>query len=150
MSVNSLFSIVIILILWLGFLHVQFWLLQKRLKILFNGRKAADLEEIMAEQIKRLRKNEENFKELVKIAEQLEKMASHSIQKVGLVRFNPFKDTGGNQSFSLALLDSFNNGLVITSLFNREENHIFAKPVSQKKSSYPLSAEEKEAIEKAD
>lgn len=149
MSTDLLFAIIIILTLWLGLVQIQFWLMQKRIRALFSGRKAADLEEIIAEQMKRLRKNEENFKELVKITEQLEKMASHSIQKVGLIRFNPFKNTGGDQSFSLALLDSFNNGLVITSLFNREENHIFAKPISQKKSSYPLSAEEKEAIEKA-
>ena len=73
-------------------------------------------------------------------------MTSRSIQKVGVVRFNPFKETGGNQSFSIALLDSKDNGLVISSLFTRQGTRIYAKPVKNGKSTYQLSKEELEAI----
>lgn len=79
----------------------------------------------------------------------LKKKNSFAIQKLGIVRFNPFKETGGNQSFSIALLDDHNNGLVITSLYGREGNRVFAKPIENNKSKYLLSEEEKKALEKA-
>jgi len=90
--------------------------------------------------------------ELKKISEELEKLKKEnkfSIQRIGLVRFNPFSELGGNQSFSVALLDGNNNGFVITSLYTREGNRIYAKPISDGKSQYLLSREEKEAIDKA-
>ena len=72
-----------------------------------------------------------------------------SIQKTGVVRFNPFSEIGGDQSFSIALLNKNNDGLVITSLYTRERNRVYAKPIIKGKSQYLLSKEEKEALEKA-
>ena len=96
------------------------------------------------------------FKNLEKDIERLttefeifKKESTFSIQKVGIVRFNPFSEIGGNQSFSLALLDGNNDGVVITSLYTREGNRVYSKPIKQGKSKYLLSTEEKEAIEKA-
>ncbi len=66
-----------------------------------------------------------------------------------MVRFNPFKEIGGDQSFSIALLDSNNDGIVITSLYGREGNRVFGKPIKNGKSRYLLSGEEKKAIEQA-
>jgi hypothetical protein len=68
---------------------------------------------------------------------------------VGLVRFNPFGEVGGDQSFSIALLDSDHNGFVITSHYAREASRIYAKPVKNGKSTYALSEEEKGAIKEA-
>lgn len=116
---------------------------------MFKGKEVADLEGIIFEQIKRLRQNEKNLKELEKFCKNLEKIAQKSIQKIGVVRFNPFKDMGGNQSFSIALLDAFDFGLVISSLFTREGTRIYTKPIEQGSSKYPLTEEEKEAIETA-
>lgn len=87
-----------------------------------------------------------------KISEELEKLkkeSEFSIQKVGIVRFNPFSEIGGDQSFSIALLNKNNDGLVITSLYTRERNRVYAKPIIKGKSQYLLSKEEKEALEKA-
>lgn len=75
--------------------------------------------------------------------------AETSVRKVGLVRYNPFSGMGGDQSFSIALLDSKDNGFIITSLFSREGTRVYAKPVKNGQSEYQLSDEEKEAIEKA-
>ncbi len=69
-----------------------------------------------------------------------------NINKIGVIRFNPFEGFGGNQSFSLAMLDADNRGAVITSLFSRDGNRVYAKPIENGVSSYPLSKEEKEAI----
>jgi hypothetical protein len=72
-----------------------------------------------------------------------------SVQKVGMVRFNPFSEVGGDQSFSVALLDGSNNGIVITSLYIREGNRVYGKPVNNGQSKYQLSNEENKAVEKA-
>lgn len=96
-----------------------------------------------------LRKLEEKVGGLSLELENLKKEIKFPIQKFAIVRFNPFSDIGSDQSFSIALLDGKNNGFVITSLYSREGNRIFAKPIEKGNSIYPLSKEEKEAIEKA-
>ena len=92
---------------------------------------------------------EKNFKKLSQELEKLKKESQFFISKVGIVRYNPFSQIGGNQSFSIAFLDGKNNGFVITSLYTREGNRVYAKPVQNGKSQYFLSKEEKEAIAKA-
>ena len=116
---------------------------------MFKGKEVADLEGVIFEQIKRLRQNEKNIRELARFCQELEKTAQKSIQKTGVVRFNPFKDMGGDQSFSIALLDAYDSGLVISSLFTREGTRIYTKPIDQGNSKYPLTEEEKRAIEQA-
>lgn len=72
------------------------------------------------------------------------------LHRVGLVRFNPFSETGGDQSFSLALLDGHKSGFVVSSLHSRESTRIYAKPVKEGKvEGYQSSKEEGEAISKA-
>jgi len=71
------------------------------------------------------------------------------LQHVGIVRFNPYQDTGGDQSFSLALLDAYGDGIVISGLFARGAPRLFAKPIQGGTSTYPLSDEEKQALAKA-
>ncbi len=122
---------------------------RKRIKIFFKGRKTQDLEGVIAEQLKRMKKTENDVKELFEWNEKLQKIADISIQKVGVVRFNPFKDVGGDQSFAIALLDNNNNGVVISSLYSREGTRVYTKPIENGTSSYHLSEEEKQAIQKA-
>ena len=69
--------------------------------------------------------------------------------RVAVKRYNPFGGKGGDQSFSLALLDDNGRGFVITSIFLEGSSRIFAKPIVAGKSEYQLSAEEREAIEQA-
>ena len=104
-----------------------------------------DLKAILA-QFKYL---EENFEKISKELENFKKESKFSIQKVGIIRFNPFSEVGSDQSFSIALLNGNNDGIVITSLYTREENRVYGKPIKAGLSGYHLSAEEKEAIEKA-
>lgn len=72
-----------------------------------------------------------------------------SLQRVGLVRFNPFEDTGGNQSFALALLDANGDGLVVSSLHSRGGTRVYAKAVVAGKSEAALSDEETRAVREA-
>jgi len=98
---------------------------------------------------KDLKKVLKQFEELRKQVEKISQTSKTSVQKVGIVRYNPFSEVGGNQSFSVALLDGHNNGIVITSLFSRDGNRVYGKPVKNGHSEYSLSNEEKKAIEKA-
>jgi len=99
--------------------------------------------------LKQFKVLQNNFQQLLLEVEKIKKEQVFSIQKVGLIRYNPFSEVGGNQSFSLALLDAQDNGVVITSLYNREGNRVYSKPIEQGQSFYPLSAEEIKAIELA-
>jgi hypothetical protein len=69
-----------------------------------------------------------------------------SIQHIGLVRYNPFEDTGSDQSFAIALLDDDRDGVVLSSLHGRANTRIFAKPVTDGASAHNLSDEETQAI----
>ncbi len=73
----------------------------------------------------------------------------YSLQRVGLVRFNPFADTGGDQSFAVAVLDRLGNGFVFSSLHGRSGTRFYAKPLRNGQSSYQLSDEEAEAVKSA-
>ncbi len=140
---------ILILLAWNVFLQLRMEKTRKRIKIFFKGRKTKDLEEVIAEQIRRMEGMEGDIKKIFKWNEELQKLADISITKVGVVRFNPFKDTGGDQSFAIALLDKNNNGLVISSLYSREGTRIYTKPIENGKSSYHTSKEEEQAITKA-
>ena len=104
-----------------------------------------NLKEVLAQ----FRDLEKNFEKISQELENLKKESKFSVQKIGIVRFNPFSEVGGDQSFSIALLDGNNNGIVITSLYSREGNRVYGKPIKAGQSEYSLSKEEKEAIEKA-
>jgi hypothetical protein len=71
------------------------------------------------------------------------------IRHVGLVRFSPFHDTGSDQSFALALLDGRRDGVVITALHSRTDSRLYAKPVERGTSSYSLTPEERDAMDRA-
>jgi hypothetical protein len=80
---------------------------------------------------------------------QLEAGARHMVQRVGIVRFNPFEDTGGDQSFVVALLDAESNGVVLTSLHARAGTRVYLRTVIGGRCDVTLSAEEVEALRQA-
>jgi hypothetical protein len=77
---------------------------------------------------------------------QLRLVMPTAMQKFGMVRFNPFGDTGGDQSFALCVADAQGNGFVMSSLHHRTESKVYAKPLSAWQSGYSLSAEEQQAM----
>jgi hypothetical protein len=110
-----------------------------------NKKQPENLNEVLKELTKLAEKNAELEKEIVKLKTETQ----FFFKKVGFIRYNPFDNLGGDQSFSLALLDSNDNGFVITSLFSREGNRVYAKTIKSGQSGYSLSGEEKQALEKA-
>lgn len=116
---------------------------------LVAGEEVPSIEEIVLKHKKTLATHNKNLKELGEILEELVESNKFNIQKSGLVRFNPFADSGGNMSFSLALLDGNDNGIVISSLHAREGTRIYSKTITNGVSEYHLTEEEKEAVHNA-
>ena len=110
-----------------------------------NKKETKSLKEVLAN----FKDLEKNFDKLSEEMENFKKENKFSIQQVGIVRFNPFSEVGGDQSFSIALLDGKGDGVVITSLYTREGNRVYGKPIKNGKSEYLLSKEEQEAINQA-
>jgi hypothetical protein len=127
-----------------------FWLskTEKRLKKVFAGKKAKDLEDLiflLNEEIKSLHNTKT---QLQKDVEVLNTKMKKAIRGVDTIRFNPFADQGGNQSFTIGLLDEENNGLVLSSLYSRERMSVFAKPIKEGRSEHELTEEEKKVLNK--
>lgn len=137
-----------ILIISVFVIAVYFLKMRKKLDLFFR-KGEEDLEKLLASQIKTLEKQETDIEKIFEEISRLKDISQKSFQKVSLIRFNPFKNVGSNQSFSIALLDLNNNGFVITSIYSREGNQVYAKPINEGKSEYSLSKEEGEAVEKA-
>ncbi len=123
-------------------------LMELRLKKLFRGKKAGDLETVLQnldEELKKLSLSREKTDVYLK---EVEERLKKSLKKVGVVRFNPFRESGSNQSFSMAFLDECGNGAVISVLYTRDNIKVYAKPVQSYKSEYSLTGEENEAIKR--
>ena len=103
----------------------------------------------MEEVLAYLKKLEEKYNNLSKELSAFREKSKKDVQKVGIVRFNPFPEVGGDQSFSITLLDDNNDGFVITSHYHRESNRVYAKPIKNSQSQYQLSKEEEDAINRA-
>ena len=116
------------------------------MKKLGNGK---NIDENLKVYMDRVQKVEDLNKEIIQYCERLDKTVDTCIQKIGIVRYNAFKDTGSDLSFTLALLDEKNNGVVLNGIYSREMSNIYAKPVKDGKSQYTLSEEEQEAIKRA-
>ena len=119
---------------------------KKFLEKLGNGN---NIEEDLETYMYRVEKVEKQNAEITNYVKTLDEDLTRCIQKVGIVRYNAFKDTGSDLSFTLALLDEHNDGVVLNGIYSREMSNIYAKPVKNGESSYTMSEEEKLAVQKA-
>lgn len=129
------------------YLYRELFRLKKNVHTLFAGKKAQDLEEVILGQIAQLKAVEDGIIALKDADQRILAQLSLAVQKVGMLRFNPFGNEGGNQSFAVALLDNYDSGVIILSLYSRDGVRIYAKPVKEGKSEYQLSKEEEEALQ---
>ncbi len=132
-----------------GYCTWQIISINKLKKAFFAGGKALSLESVIYSLKQELQNSREQETALMQELNELKTKVTFAVQKVGLVRFNPFNDGGGNFSFSLALLDEHNTGIIITSMYGREQNRIYTKKIDQGKCEIKLTDEEQQAVEKA-
>ncbi len=136
-------------LVWLIVLSYYSYRSSQHYQKLVQGSDRQNLSQILDKIIDDLKKNNQNIEELEKELNHLSQKSVLYIQKVGLLRFNPFSDTGGDQSFILTILDNQDTGIVLTSLHSRGITRWYAKKVKQGVGvDHELSEEEKLAIKK--
>jgi hypothetical protein len=147
-----------VIVLVLAILGMAAWLLvpqrsesrlRSRLRRILSDNGSTGLDEVLAGQTTRIEQLATRVDALTALQRELETSTGRSLQKVGVVRFNPFQDSGGDQSFAIALLDQRGSGVVVSSLHGRAETRIFAKQVTNGRSTHSLSDEEQQAIREA-
>lgn len=120
--------------------------LGRRLASLTQGSDAQSLEAVLGSHIDRVRKVVSDLDRVEARIAMVERDLQATFGRVGIVRFNPFEETGGNQSFALALLDGRGDGFVVSSLHARAGTRVYAKAIAKGASETALSTEESEAL----
>jgi uncharacterized protein DUF4446 len=141
--------VAVALVVWLATLQRSESRLRTRLRRILSDNGTAGLDEILGGQAKSIEQLSSRVDALNALERELEATSRLALQKVGVVRFNPFQGSGGDQSFAIALLDQAGTGVVISSLHGRAETRIFAKQIANGRSRHALSDEEQQAIRAA-
>jgi hypothetical protein len=145
---NMLFMVVIFVIMVVYVTKMR--KLKKNYDAFFNtGYDVKNLEELIHSCLFKTHDVMDQNKEIVKSLNRIEGNMLRCVQKIALIRYNAFDDVGSDQSFSIALMDNSDNGLVISGIYNRQSSAVYAKTVEAGKSKYTLSAEEIQAIDRA-
>lgn len=148
-SAGVLYAILGGVIIWL--LILSYLAYQERifLKKLFPKDSQGEIRDKLREVLQAVSVSRQECQSLNKNLREVSKEGLRHIQRVALLRYNPYQDTGGDQSFSLALMDGRGDGIVITSLHTRSGTRVYTKSVSKGKSEIQLSKEEQEVVSKA-
>ena len=123
--------------------------LEARYERLLQGTEGGNLESVLNQHLVSVSQALVRVDALQITCDDINVRLSKAVQHVGIVRFNPFADTGGDLSFALALADAEGNGVVICNLHGRGDSRLFAKPLQAWQSAYSLSNEESQAVQMA-
>ncbi|MDA8188468.1 MAG: DUF4446 family protein, partial [Dehalococcoidales bacterium] len=144
-----LLVLVVVTLVWLVSLQSRLGKMSRQYRTLTRNVDSGNLEELLENHLNHLYQTSMKVDDVTAFCQELEQSLRRAIQQVGVVRFNPFNDTGGDQSFAIALLDGAGDGIVLSSLYSRSGNRIYAKVVEGGQSKYPLTDEEQHAIAQA-
>lgn len=145
----AVMALVIILIFIETLNRVEIRRVEKRYKKMMKGSMGKSIEEMVLEHTNLVNQSLESVEEIKNAYSQIQSRVTNCIQKYAVVRYRAFDDVGSDLSYSIALLDDKNNGVVITGIYGRNESTTFAKPIENGISKYDLSDEEKQAIRNA-
>jgi len=141
-----LLAVLVGLVIWLA---IRLRRVENSYRTLTSGTNAGSLEAVLEDHVRQVRQATERVTELDDLSRQIERASRSHIQRLGFLRFNPFRDSGGDQSFAVALADQDGNGVVVSGLHGRDATRVYAKPLTAWESVYPLTDEERQAIRKA-
>ncbi len=123
------------------------WRTFKKFKNLTNRVEGGNLEEVLDQILTSEKLKEKEIDKIKQEVAEIVKEKKYALQKISLVKFNPFSDLGGDQSFSLAVMDGHDQGFVITGLHGRKTTRVYTKIISENE--VKLSEEEKKAVSQA-
>lgn len=116
---------------------------EKNMNKLGEGKDFAQMLQNYVSQVDKLNKRDD---QIIEVCNNINNELSHCIKKVGLYKYDAFGNTKNSLSFTLALLDRENNGIIINSIYGQDNSNVYSKPIIKGTSKYNLSSEEKEAI----
>lgn len=115
---------------------------ENRYKKLMRGTSNNNLEEMLLQRLNSIEDAKETSEKALKECEKLEIKMKDCIQKVAIMRYKAFENVGSDLSFSIAMLDDKNDGVILTGIYGRQESTTYAKPIDKGISRYDLSEEE--------
>ncbi len=136
-------------LIWNLVLSIQISNINKKYKKFMRGTTTKNIEQLVLDQIDTVEVAASRVELINNDLIELKNQVDRCIQKHGIVRYNAFKDTGSDLSYTIALLDNFNNGVLLTGIYGRSETVSYAKPIESGKSSYPLSEEEENVLRRS-
>ncbi|MEY8000737.1 DUF4446 family protein [Clostridium sp. Mt-5] len=145
--VIGLFVVAIILIIMNVIIFKSLNRLEKRYKRLMRGSNNKNLEELIIKYLDNIDNVKKESEDIKKLYDNLSLRIKYCIQKISIIRYRAFEDVGSDLSFSIALLDEKNDGVIITGIYGRDESTTYAKPIDSGMSRYELSQEEKQVLE---
>jgi len=149
-GIAILSGIIFLQLLWLLALQISLGRVKKKRGKFDLGETGLKIEESLGQHAKQIKSLDKDVQELYNISNQINNLSLRGLHKVAMTRFNPFKDLGGDQSFSIALLNGKNNGVTISSLHTREGTRVYSKAITGGKSEkYPLTEEEEQVVKSA-
>jgi hypothetical protein len=132
---------ILILILW-----SKLSKLRKQYLRMMNGSQAENIEQLIIEIQHALNEQKAESSTISAKVHAIREAMTRMKSKVGIHRYNAFAEGGNDMSFTIAILDEHQDGVIMTGIHSREQTYIYAKPIQNAKSTYSLSPEEKEAI----
>jgi Protein of unknown function (DUF4446) len=142
-------AVVLIVAFWTWRVQQHARHVEARLDSIFRDVGDDNTARLLADYLGTVRSTAQSVAHMQEQHDDLVKIMPTVIRHVGLVRFSPFHDTGSDQSFALALLDGRRDGVVLTALHSRKDSRLYAKPVERGASSYSLTPEERDAMDRA-
>ena len=147
--VLGLAVITILLFLITIILTISVMKVNKRYKKMMRGSKGRNIEELINSNLDRIEEAVENSQKSLEITNGFEEALKGCVNKVAIMRYKAFEDVGSDLSFSIALLDSHNDGIVLTGIYSRQDSTTYAKPIDKGISRYELSEEELHVLNEA-
>lgn len=141
-------SAILILLIWNIILSVSLVRARSRYKKMMRGSSNKNLEQMMADYMSSIDTTVGRIEILNQDMVHLKEQTDRCIQKFNIIRYNAFAEAGSDLSYSIAMLDNYNNGAIITSIYGRNETVTYAKPVESGASRYPLSVEEELVLDR--
>lgn len=143
-----LFSLLLFFILFIQGLKIRKW--KKKYYKMMGGKNFKTLEEMLTEYNHQVSKILENVGDILDRQKRVDGKLDSTVQKVGVVRYNAFNDMGSDLSYSIALLDGRDDGVIISAIHGRDFCNTYAKPIARGESTYKLTAEEILAMDRAE
>lgn len=144
--VLSSFVFILILFVLVIILFAKLSALRKQYTRMMNGSTAENMEQLIIDMQNAINEQKAESAATSAHVETIRQSLTKMKSKVAIHRYNPFNDGGSNLSFTVAILDDFQDGIVLTGIHSREQMYLYAKPIQNGHSTFTLSPEEKEAI----